>query len=61
MNEAKLMKAPKEIWLQPWCVKCEGSVSYGEGRLWCEDDVWDRCDQCREKSVRYVLAEEEKQ
>ena len=41
------------IWLQPWCDKCAES---GENRLWCQDDVWDQCDLCERKSVKYVIA-----
>ena len=41
------------IWLQPWCDKCAES---GENRLWCQDDVWDQCDSCERKSVKYVIA-----
>ena len=49
----------KEIWLQPWCERCDkdASMSWGDGRQWCEDDVWDACEDCERKSVRYVLAE----
>jgi hypothetical protein len=45
----------KEIWLQPWCAGCK-QHSGCEGRQWCQDDVWGKCDECGEKSVRYVLA-----
>ena len=44
------------IWLQPWCEGCERHSAYNEGRLWCQDDVWGKCDECDEKSVKYVLA-----
>ena len=56
------MDDPKEIWLQPWCDECErtgihDSVGPSEGRQWCQDDVWGKCDaiDCDQKSVRYVL------
>jgi hypothetical protein len=45
-----------EIWLQPWCDGCAKHCSNGEGRLWCQDDVWEKCEECGQKSVRYVLA-----
>jgi len=39
------------IWLQPWCDKCAN----GGGRQWCEDNVWDQCDLCERRPVRYVI------
>lgn len=42
------------IWLQPWCAECHKSS--GEDRQWCQDDVWDKCEFCEQKSVKYVLA-----
>jgi hypothetical protein len=43
----------KEIWLQPWCAKCDDR----EDRQWCQDNVWeDGCDGCERKPVRYILA-----
>jgi hypothetical protein len=44
------------IWLQPWCDKCEREDTVGSGRLWCQDDVWDECNLCERKSVKYVIA-----
>ena len=48
----------KEIWLQPWCNACEttGGRFGGDGRQWCQDNVWDKCDECEREAVRYVLA-----
>lgn len=45
------------IWLQPWCDKCE-TESYGahDGRQWCQDKVWDQCDLCERRPVKYVIA-----
>lgn len=43
------------IWLQPWCDGCE-KHAYGEGRLWCQDDVWGKCDECDAMPVKYVIA-----
>lgn len=41
------------IWLQPWCDGCEKHCGY-EGRNWCQDDVWGKCDECGNKSVRFI-------
>ena len=41
------------IWLEPWCERCDISA---DGRQWCQDDVWDACDECGNLPVRYVLA-----
>ena len=48
----------KVIWLQPWCAGCEmnRTIHSYEGRQWCEDDVWEKCDGCGAKSVRYEIA-----
>lgn len=40
------------IWLQPWCAVCEGSAA---DRQWCQDNVWDDCDECGAKPVRYII------
>lgn len=42
------MEDPKVIYLGPACQK------EGDGREWCEDDVWPQC-ECGCSSVRYVL------
>lgn len=44
--------APDRIFLQPECAV----DPYGEGRQWCEDDVWEECGEpgCECKAVRYV-------
>lgn len=47
----------KTIWLQPWCDGCEKNFYGIEGRMWCQDDVWGKCDECEEKSVKYVIDE----
>jgi hypothetical protein len=46
------------IWLQPWCDGCE--MHCCEGRQWCQDDIWGKCDECENKSVRYVIAKKAK-
>lgn len=38
-----------EIWLEPICA--EGSP---DGRLWCQDDVFEPCEECGAKQVRFV-------
>lgn len=50
------MTEHETIWLQPWCDKCESEARGSEGRLWCQDNVWDQCDLCERKPVKYVLA-----
>lgn len=47
------MSEHETIWLQPWCDKCAAS---GESRLWCQDNVWDQCDLCERRPVKYVIA-----
>lgn len=44
------------VYLQPWCEQCENGNSGGEERLWCEDDVWEQCEEysCRCRSIAYV-------
>lgn len=54
--------APSEIWLQPWCERCE--EKYGGDRpdlcrQWAVDDPWTMCDECERPAVRYVLAGED--
>jgi hypothetical protein len=38
------------IYLEPVCPNCDKGF-YSEGRLWCQDDVWDGdvCEDCLEK------------
>lgn len=58
VQEVGLMDDPKEIWLQPWCDEC-ASEPHGDGRLWCQDDAWGKCeDGCGAPAVKYVLATE---
>jgi polyhydroxyalkanoate synthesis regulator phasin len=42
------MSDPKHIYLGPACQKD------GDGREWCEDDVWPEC-ECGCSSVKYML------
>lgn len=41
------MTDPKQIWLSPRC---------HDERNWCDDDPWEKCEECDAESVRYVLA-----
>jgi len=43
---------PDYIWLEPRCAE----ESY-EGRSWCQDDVWGKCDECDLPAVKYVRAD----
>jgi hypothetical protein len=48
------------IWLQPWCDNCDRNVvNGGEGRMWCQDKVWDDC-ECGAKPVRYNVDRRQK-
>ena len=50
------MKDLEVIWLQPWCKECDRQThSDQDGRMWCQDDVWGKCEDCDEKSVKYIL------
>lgn len=46
------------IWLQPWCDGCDTYANYGEGRHWCQDDIFEDCGECGRKPVKYTLAKE---
>ena len=46
------MEHHKQIWLEPQCEKCVGKM---DNRMWCEDPVFDPCEECGAKPVRYVL------
>ena len=43
---------PKTIWLEPSCPDCKTA----EGRLWCEENVWDACAECGREAVQYLRA-----
>jgi len=49
------MAHPRVIWLQPWCSGCD-HYARTDGRMWCQDDVWGRCDECGRKAIRYVMS-----
>lgn len=46
-----------KIWLQPWCEGCERHSYSGDGRQWCQDDAWDKCDECGQLSAMYIRAD----
>lgn len=46
-------KNPDAIWLQPWCADCDHH-SFREGRQWCQDEVWEKCEECGRKPIKYV-------
>lgn len=47
----------KTIWLQPWCRDCEHHDKQSDtGRLWCQDDVWGKCDECGRPSVKFSIS-----
>lgn len=45
------MSNPTLIYLGPACQE------NGDGREWCQDDMWERC-ECGHESVRYVIGAE---
>lgn len=51
------MHNPEVIYLQPWCDGC-AKHSY-DSRQWCEDNVWDRCEdeKCQQKAIKYIRAD----
>ena len=46
------MSEPKTIWLQPWCGDCARGA---DGRQWCEDDIWEPCEECGAETLKYML------
>lgn len=42
---------PEVIWLSPQC------DVHGDGRMWCEDAVFEQCETCGALPARYVLAD----
>ena len=54
MNEP--YKHPKELWLSPWCDGCAPNhCSYDDGRLWCEQNIFEPCEHCGRVAEKYVL------
>ncbi len=46
------MTEHKVIWLAPGCDSC-----FGYERMWCQDNVFDPCEECGAKPVKYVIYE----
>ena len=44
---------PTTIWLQPHCSKCRGRDEHESGPLWCEDAVFEPCEECGQRPVQY--------
>lgn len=51
---------PKELWLAPWCPWCKHSDNSDTGRQWCEDNVFEDCEECGRRAERYVVAPAER-
>ena len=47
---------PDVIWLQPWCLKCEERTC-GDGRVWCQNNVWEPCEECWNQPVKYRIVD----
>lgn len=43
----------RTIWLEPGCVS-----ESNEDRHWAQDDPWGACEDCGQKSVKYIIATE---
>lgn len=57
---------PKSIWLQPICKGNErlctfddAADTFGDGRMWCEDNIWGCCEECGAEAVKYVKEQED--
>lgn len=46
------------IYLQPWCDSCAAVQSDVE---WCEDDVWEKCEECPALSTKFLKATPERE
>lgn len=44
------------IWLSPWCNGCDRHHhNSDDGRLWCQDNVFDACSECGRLPVKYTI------
>ena len=43
--------SPASIWLEPQCAEA------GDGRSWCADNVWVKCEECKSPDVQYIRAD----
>lgn len=44
------------IWLAPWCDGCEKQCYSDEGRTWCQENVYEPCEECGRMPVKYMIA-----
>lgn len=44
----------ERIWLEPGC---DGNSMAGEGRTWCQDNVYEACPECGARATEYVRAD----
>lgn len=44
----------ERIWLEPGC---DGNSMAGEGRTWCQDNVYEACPECGAGATEYVRAD----
>ena len=54
MSDAPAMVDHERIWLEPGC---DGNSFAGEGRTWCQDNVYDPCPDCGAEATEYVRAD----
>jgi hypothetical protein len=45
------------IWLAPWCDACQAVCADDVGRTWCQDAVYDPCEECGREPVKFVRAD----
>ena len=44
------------IWIEPHCENCVRGFYSGEGPTWCQDDVYEPCEECGKRATKYVIA-----
>lgn len=49
------MSDPQVIWLAPYCAECARHDHSDTGRTWCEDDVYEPCEECGRGPVKYAI------
>ena len=49
---------PKTLWLSPACDGCgdEACTNFEEGRTWCQENIFDPCEECGREAEQYVLS-----
>lgn len=56
------MSDHQTIWLKPWCDECKKNhYRHDEGQTWCQDNVYDPCEECGAMPVKYVMASDQPQ